>query len=61
MGSLDERWDKDKNPLQPVKNKELFCKTCDNILENKTCSCKVYSTKPVSVLKGGVCDEYKKQ
>mgnify|MGYP007130640447 CR=1 FL=1 len=24
MGSLDERWDKDKNPLQPVKNKELW-------------------------------------
>lgn len=61
MGSLEEKWSKDKNPLQPVKNKDLFCSSCKNIIENKTCSCKVYSTKPVSVLKGGVCDGYKKK
>ncbi len=61
MDSLEKRWDKDKNPLQPVKNKDLFCNTCKNVIESKTCSCYVYFTKPVSVLKGGVCDEYKKK
>lgn len=60
MDSLEQRWDQDKNPLQPVKNEDLFCNLCSNKIEDKTCSCKAYSTKPVSVLKGGVCYEYKK-
>lgn len=60
MDSLEKRWDKDKKPLQPVKNDDLFCSSCNNVIENKTCSCKIYSTKPISVLKGGVCYEYKK-
>lgn len=59
--SLDEKWDKDKNPLQPVKNNSLTCRTCKNRFDDRTVDCKVYETKPVSVLKGGVCYEYKKE
>ena len=57
--SLEEKWEKDKNPLQPVKNENLFCSSCRNKTD-MTVSCKAYETKPVSVLKGGVCSEYKK-
>lgn len=60
MDSLEEKWSKEKNPLQPIKNKDLFCNSCKYVIETKTCSCKIFSTKPVSVLKGGVCDGYKK-
>lgn len=60
MDSLEKRWEQDKNPLQPVKNQDLFCDSCKHVIPSKTCSCKIYSTKPVSVLKGGVCYEYKK-
>ena len=60
MDSLEKKWDKDKNPLQPVKNDDLFCNSCKNMIKSKTCSCKIYSTKPVAVLKGGACYEYKK-
>ena len=58
--SLDEKWDKDRKPFEPVKNDDLFCNSCKNMIKSKTCSCKIYSTKPVSVLKGGACYEYKK-
>lgn len=58
--SLDEKWDKDRKPLKPVKNENLVCKTCKNCT-NKVASCVMFYTKPVSVLKGGVCDEYKKK
>lgn len=58
--SLEEKWEKDKQPLQPIKNNHLFCKTCKHLLKDKTCSCKMFLTKPISVLKGGVCDGYKK-
>lgn len=61
MSSLEKRWEQDKQPLQPVKNSNLFCNSCKNLIKDKTCSCKIFSTKPVSVLKGGVCNEYKKQ
>ena len=58
--SLDEKWSKDKNPLQPIKNSQLTCATC-RFKNKKVVSCDKYSTKPVSVLKGGVCYEYKKE
>ena len=54
--SLDEKWSKDKNPLQPIKNSQLTCATC-RFKNEKVVSCDKYSTKPVSVLKGGVCYE----
>lgn len=56
--SLEQKWSKDSRPLQPVKNENLFCKTCKNKTE-KTVSCKIFAVKPVSVLKGGVCDGYR--
>ena len=58
--SLEEKWDKDKNPLQPVKNEDLTCRTCKHLIPDRVVDCKFYSVKPVSVLKGGVCDGYKK-
>ena len=58
--SLDEKWDKDRRPLEPVKNENLVCKTCEH-RTSKVSSCVRFYTKPVSVLKGGVCNEYKKQ
>lgn len=60
MDSLEKRWEQDKKPLQPVKNEDLFCDSCANVIKDKTCSCEVYVTKPISVLKGGVCYGYKK-
>jgi hypothetical protein len=58
--SLDEKWSKEKNPLQPIKNGNLVCESCEHCTK-AVVSCKIYETKPVSVLKGGVCYEYKKQ
>lgn len=58
--SLEERWDKDKNPIQPLKNSNLVCNTCEHCLKSVT-ECEVFTVKPISVLKGGVCYEYKKQ
>lgn len=57
--SLEEKWSKDKRPLQPLKNENLTCNTCKYCTDYAT-KCKVYETKPVSVLKGGVCYEYQK-
>lgn len=56
--SLEEKWEQDHHPLEPVKNENLYCYSCIHLIEDKTCSCREYSTKPVSVLKGGVCYEY---
>ena len=58
--SLEEKWTKDKNPLQPVKNERLTCRTCKKRYEDRTVDCKVFKVKPLSVLKGGVCSEYEK-
>jgi hypothetical protein len=57
--SLEEKWKEDKQPLQPLKNSNLVCNTCKKCLESVT-ECKAYTIKPISVLKGGVCYEYKK-
>lgn len=57
--SLDEKWSKDKKPIQPIKNDNLTCRTCKRKTD-AVVSCEVFETKPVSVLKGGVCSEYKK-
>lgn len=59
--SLEAKWEKDKNPLQPVKNSGLTCRTCKHRFKDRTVDCEVYETKPISVLKGGVCYEYKKE
>lgn len=58
--SLVEKWEKDKQPLQPLKNDNLVCNTCRRCTTSVT-SCGMYVTKPLSVLKGGVCRGYKKQ
>ena len=58
--SLEEKWDKEKSPLSPVKNENLVCNSCSNKMKSVT-QCSVYNVKPVSVLKGGVCNGYKKQ
>ena len=58
--SLEQKWENDKQPLQPLKNSNLVCSTCKFCTENVT-GCDVYSIKPISVLKGGVCYEYKKK
>ena len=57
--SLSEKWENDKNPLQPVKNENLTCRTCKHKIPDRTVDCKFYNVKPVSVLKGGVCYAYK--
>lgn len=57
---LEEKWKKEKNPLQPLKNSNLICNTCHYCQESVT-ACEKYIVKPLSVLKGGVCYEYKKQ
>ena len=57
--SLEDKWSKDKKPLSPIKNSDLTCNSC-RFKTNQTASCNIYATKPVSVLKGGVCYEYKK-
>ena len=59
--SLQEKWDKEKHPLQPVKNGDLTCRTCKNRFKDRTVDCKIYETKPISVLKGGVCNGYEKE
>ena len=58
--SLEEKWSKDKNPLEPVKNENLVCKTCEHCT-SQVVSCVRFYKKPVSVLKGGVCSEYNKK
>ena len=58
---LADKWEHEKNPIQPVKNEDLTCRTCKNRYKDRTVDCKVYETKPVSVLKGGVCSGYKKE
>ena len=57
--SLEEKWSKDRNPLSPIKNSDITCNSC-MFKTNQTASCNKYVTKPISVLKGGVCYEYKK-
>lgn len=58
--SLEEKWKKERQPLQPLKNNNLVCNTCKLCTESVT-ECEAFRTKPLSVLKGGVCYEYKKQ
>lgn len=58
--SLEEKWEKDKQPLQPLKNSNLVCNTCVSCQTSVT-ACAKYTVKPLTVLKGGVCYEYKKQ
>ena len=58
--SLKKKWEDEKNPLEPLKNENLVCGTCANCTKSAT-ACTKYEMKPLSVLKGGVCYEYKKQ
>ena len=58
--SLSDKWEKETKPLQPLKNSNLVCNTCGHCLESVT-QCEAFVTKPLSVLKGGVCSEYKKK
>lgn len=59
--SLSKKWEDEKNPLQPVKNSSLVCRYCQNAIDGRTVDCKAYATKPVSVLKGGPCNEFKEK
>lgn len=56
--SLEQKWETESQPLQPLKNSNLVCNTCKRCTESVT-GCEMYSIKPISVLKGGVCYEYK--
>ena len=56
---LEQKWNDDPAPLQPIKNENLVCKHCMNKTK-AVASCEAYDVKPVSVLKGGVCYEYRK-
>lgn len=58
--SLKEKWEKDRQPLDPIKNENLVCIGCRHCTKSVT-ACGKYIVKPVSVLKGGVCYEFKKQ
>lgn len=60
MASLEQKWKDDPTPFSPIKNSALTCRTCKHKTD-KVSSCAMFETKPVSVLKGGVCYEYKKQ
>ena len=57
--SLEQKWKDEKKPLQPLKNENLVCNTCKQCTSSTT-ECKSFVIKPLSVLKGGVCYEYKK-
>lgn len=59
MATLEEKWKNDTKPFEPIKNEGLTCRTCTNKTENVS-SCSMFSVKPLSVFKGGVCNEYKK-
>ena len=58
--SLEEKWEKDKHPIQPVMNEGLTCRTC-RFKHETVIGCDVYEVKPLTVLKGGVCHEYKRE
>ena len=58
--SLSQRWENETQPLQPLNNSQLVCNTCKNCTKSAT-GCEVFAIKPISVLKGGVCYEYKKK
>ena len=57
--SLEQKWDKEEKPLQPLKNSNLVCNSCAHCTKSTT-ACEVYEVKPITVLKGGVCYGYKK-
>ena len=60
MSTLKNKWDNDPTPFEPIKNKDLTCRTCKFATE-EVINCEKFTVKPTSVLKGGVCNEYKKQ
>lgn len=60
MSTLKEKWENDPMPFDPIKNENLTCRTCSKRTD-KVSSCEVFSLKPLQVLKGGVCFEYKKE
>lgn len=59
MATLEEKWKNDPRPFEPIKNESLTCRTCANKTEQVS-GCSKFSVKPIQVLKGGVCGEYKK-
>lgn len=61
---VKQKREKEEVKFMAIRNSELACKDCIyNNTENDLAAltCDVYSTKPLSVLKGGTCYEYKKQ
>lgn len=59
MATLEDKWKADSTPFVLVKNENLTCRSCKHKTD-KVASCEIFETKPVTVLKGGVCSEYKK-
>ena len=59
--SLEKKWEKEGLPLKPLTNGKLICGTCANQIEGRAVDCKMYHTKPLSVLKGGACYDWKKR
>ena len=60
MASLEEKWAADPRPFELIKNEGLPCRTCAYKTE-KVSSCNMFEVKPIPVLKGGACYEYKKE
>ena len=60
MSTLEEKWKNDPKPFEPVKNENLTCRTCSKRTD-KVSSCEIFDVKPLQVLKGGACIEYKQK
>lgn len=56
--SIEQKQTKNIHSLEAIRNEDLYCYSCIHLIENNTCTCKIYKTKPVSVLKRDVCNEY---
>lgn len=66
MNPLDEKFKRDKLKFNQIKNEDLVCKDCikkydDTNMPCNTSQCEAFAIKPLRVLNGGDCIEYKKE
>ena len=64
LNPLDEKCQKDKLKFNPIRNKDLVCKDCakafdDTDIPGNVCKCEAFSIKPIDVINGGECFEFK--